>query len=138
MTFKVQGLILQLPVDCLIDSGASISLVSRHILNTHQLGSISSLELPLALGANGSPLSVMGKVELPIRLGSFHSKHVFVVVEKLVVDCILGADFLFNHGAILDCAHQTLQLCKRGRAPSHIVLSGAVFKPKGGIVSMSG
>ena len=130
MTFKVQGLILQLPVDCLIDSGASISLVSRHILNTHQLGSISSLELPLALGANGSPLSVMGKVELPIRLGSFHSKHVFVVVEKLVVDCILGADFLFNHGAILDCAHQTLQLCKRGRAPSHIVLSGAVFKPK--------
>ena len=100
------------------------------IMNTHQLGSISSLQLPLALGANGSPLSVMGKVELPMRLGSFHSKHVFVVVEKLVVDCILGADFLFNHGAILDCAHQTLQLCKRGQAPSHIVLSGAVFKPK--------
>ena len=54
---------------------------------------------------------LMGKIDLPVKLGNFESKQTFVVVDKLVVDCILGADFLLNHGALLDCSNHSLHLC---------------------------
>ena len=116
MTFQVPGFIMSCHVKCLVDSGASISLINSDIIAPEKLQSLSRASLPLAVGANGSPLHVMGKIDLPVKLGNFESKHSFVVVDKLVVDCILGADFLFHHGAVLDCSKHSLHLCtSKGR-----------------------
>ena len=36
--------------------------------------------------------------------------HQFIVVNNLTVDCLLGADFLQMHGAVLDCCSNTLSV----------------------------
>ena len=61
-------------------------------------------------GANGSPLEVLGQVTIPVILGDFTCSHLFIVVKKLSVPGILGADFLVEHKAKIDCTQGTLWL----------------------------
>ena len=53
------------------------------------------------VGADGLPLEVMGQTTA-VSLGTFQAKQEFTVVESLTVDCILGADFLLEHSAIIE------------------------------------
>ena len=56
---------------------------------------------PGAVAANGIPLDVLGKVKLPVTLGSFSAEEEFTVTRNLTVDCLLGADFLKKYGAVM-------------------------------------
>lgn len=53
-----------------------------------------TLNPALAIGANGSPLDVVGSEELEVSLDKVYANHVFVVVRPLTVECLLGVDFL--------------------------------------------
>ena len=55
------------------------------------------------MGANGTPLDVVGRAKIAVSLGSFCTKEEFTVIHNLTVDCLLGADFLKEHGAVMDC-----------------------------------
>ena len=57
---------------------------------------------PTTVGADGLPLQVMGQTTATVSLGTFQVKQEFTVVKSLTVDCILGADFLLEHNAIID------------------------------------
>lgn len=52
--------------------------------------------------ANCSPLHVMGQIKIPIAIAAFQTEQVFVVVSKLTVDCLLGADYLTENEVIID------------------------------------
>ena len=71
-----------------------------------------------AVGANGSPLDIVGQIMVTVALGDFIIDHNFVAVCNLTVDCLLGADFMKHHAAILDCNHSILSL---GREPKVII-----------------
>ena len=109
-TLKVMAQVDTKQVCCLIDSGATVSLINSRILSRTKFDTLEHESLPTALGANGTPLAVVGRIELSLTLGSFGTKQSFIVVNDLTVDCILGADFLFLHCAILDCAAKCLHL----------------------------
>lgn len=105
---KVQGTFNGKPVRFLVDSGAMVSVVrkefvcdSQHIVTTQQT---------MLSNANGLPLVAVGETEAVVTVGGFNTEHVFVVVEDLAVECILGADFLSDNEAVLDCHHKTLSL----------------------------
>ena len=66
--------------------------------------------IPNTVAADGLPLEVVGKVEIPVALGDFRTNQDFTVVKNLSVECILGADFLVKHGAVIDCKESTLAL----------------------------
>ena len=63
-----------------------------------------------AVGANGAPLDVIGHTRLAVSLGTFQSQYQFTVVQHLTVNCLLGANFLQDLGALLDCHSHTLTL----------------------------
>ena len=63
-----------------------------------------------AVGANGLPLDIIGRVKLPVRLGEFRWDQEFTVVKNITVACLLGADFLIKHGVIVDCKSGRLSL----------------------------
>ena len=113
-SFQVTVLINSVPVRCLIDSGATISLIKHDLLCTNKWLKSVYQSCVLARGANGLPLETKGRTELPIKLGDLNVGHTFVVANNLSIDCILGADFLCKHGAVLDCSEKSLQL----RTPS--------------------
>ena len=108
--YSINGYIGNIPVNFLIDSGAALSVMHYNLVKDMQLTPTSHC----AVGANGSPLDTVGQVMVTIMLGTFVVAHTFIVVRNLTVDCLLGADFMKNHVAILDCEHNTLTL---GRDP---------------------
>jgi len=107
-----------MPDNFLVDSGAAVSVVHYNLVRDMQLADTPSG----AVGANGSPLDVVGQTTVTIILGYFTIKHNFVVVRNLTVDCLLGADFMRNHAAILDCDRNTLSLGREPRVTIPIAL----------------
>ena len=99
----------QTPMKFLLDSGAAVSVVHSAVLADCWHNSITKeREANSAVAADGVPLEVLGQVVIPVTLGTFRAEQKFVVVRNLTVDCILGADFLMEHGAIIDCKAKSL------------------------------
>ena len=71
-------------------------------LTSEYRNKISSAGFSAPIGANGSPLDVLGQITMPVSIGNFTTEQVFVVVNTLAVDCLLGADYLVAHGVIID------------------------------------
>ena len=67
---RVKGQLEGQHVSCLLDSGATVSVVRYSALLDSVKGNIrSSNAFKLVVGANGTPLDVMGMITLSVRLG---------------------------------------------------------------------
>ena len=97
----------------MLDSGAAVSVVRYEFLADKQRQRLS--KSAGAVGANGLPLDVAGQTTLTVSLGSFKSEQEFLVIRNLTVECLLGADFLMKHGAVMDCRTSTLSLGNTSR-----------------------
>ena len=98
----------KVPAKILLDTGATVSVTRYEFLQKEYHHRLSAS--PGAVGANGTPLDVIGKVKLPVTLGSFSAEEEFIVARNLTVDCLLGADFLKKHGAVMDCRSSNLSI----------------------------
>ena len=91
------------PVELMLDSGSSISLVQRDLLARAQDVVQVKAKTPLELvTASGGLLPVMEHIRALIKLGELKLLHEFVVVESLVAPIILGVDFLHDNSFVLD------------------------------------
>jgi len=89
---RVSGLFERKHVQFLLDSGAAVSVCCHDLL------------------PNGILLDIQGQVTTNVAIGPFRATQEFVVVTDLTVYCLLGADFLLRHGAVLNCKARTLQI----------------------------
>ena len=87
---------------CLVDTGATVSLASRHLIN----GPLKPCTLK-ARGIGGEELQVIGMANVPVNVGSLTLTHPFVVVGMCNI-CILGADFLKSGQMVVDMANARL------------------------------
>ena len=85
----------------LLDSGAAVSVARLDVLDEKWHSQITAAGLKTTVGADGLPLEVVGQVTVPVSLGDFQTSQEFTVVKSLTADCILGADFLVKHSAIV-------------------------------------
>ena len=101
------GLIGNSSVTILLDSGVSISVVRLDTLPSEFRSRITEAK-SAPVGANGTPLDVVGQIKVPVMIGSYKSKQVFTVANTLTVDCLLGADYLISHEVIIDYKNSTV------------------------------
>ena len=92
----VNGQLGNTHVDVMLDSGSSISLTMESFTNSSYQNWPAPQGLKL-VSAAGVPISVVGQVVAPIRVGNLHVDHQFVVVHSLITPVILGMDFLQKH-----------------------------------------
>ena len=99
----ITGRLGGVPVELMLDSGSSISLVQRDVLSQAQdivrVKATRSLQL---VTASGEQLPIVGHIQAPVTLGELKFLHKFVVVENLVASVILGIDFLHENALVLD------------------------------------
>ena len=92
-----------IPVELMLDSGSSVSLVQGNILSQAQdivhIKAVRPLQL---VTASGEQLPIMGHIRALVNLGELELLHEFVVVESLVAPVILGVDFLQGNALVLD------------------------------------
>jgi hypothetical protein len=87
---------------CLVDTGASVSLVSRQLVP----GPLTPCSLK-ARGIGGEELQVLGQAKLQIQLGKDTFVNSFVAVD-MTNTCILGADFLKASKMLVDVGNPKL------------------------------
>ena len=61
------------------------------------------------VGINGSPLSEYGVSILHLVIADTTFVSIFVLVDVLGVDCIIGSDFLMKYRSVIDLSKNTLQ-----------------------------
>ena len=107
---RINGLLGHSPVTFLLDSGATISVVRLDALTADLRGQITTSRLTTPVGANGSPLDMVGQVKIPVTIGRFSTEQVFTVVNTLTADCLLGSDFLISQEVLIDYKNGTVSL----------------------------
>ena len=99
----------------LLDTGATVTLLSEDYWSKIE----SSLSLrpwsgPHLVGANGSPLAVLGCADIRLCVGTESFQQEAIVVKSLSVDGILGMDFLTENKCKIDVGERKLQIQSRG------------------------
>ena len=106
---QVEGSVGSSCVTFLIDSGAAVSAIDQDMIPQDIYDQITPSSSD-TIGANGVPLDVVGRIPLEVTLRDFRKTQDVVVIRNLSVGCLLGADFLCRHGAIVDCTSRRLTL----------------------------
>ena len=106
------------PVECLVDTGASINLINHDWLysNLHSVHHmIQKPRIKSARVANGSDLEVTGFLVLVISVNGVLFPVPLNIARNLSSCIILGKKFLKKHCAIIDCGASKLKLKKRSQ-----------------------
>ena len=117
ISYRLKGYIASIPVQFVVDTGASVSLLSTDIW--HRVSANKHMELKewggcnRLVGVNGSPLHVQGIVLVHLSLSKnvvFENK--FLVVEGMTVEAILGLDFLETFKCMIDSGERKISFPK--------------------------
>ncbi|KAI5738446.1 hypothetical protein M8J77_007184 [Diaphorina citri] len=100
----IRGKVNQRDCNILLDTGASKSILRRDILAETNLKNPDKYTLKTATGEQSR---VYGEIEETMQLGNVEMRHTFVVAD-IVDDCILGFDFMMDHGVSMDFGDSTM------------------------------
>ena len=63
---------------------------------------ITDAGLTAPIGANGSPLDIVGQITLSVSIATYQSNHVFIVVNTLTVGRLLSAGYLVAYEIVIN------------------------------------
>ena len=80
---------------CLLDTGSDVCIIPVSFVNLSQIEDTSRT----LKAANGTPISTLGEVTLPMQIGSFHTT-VTGLVSDHVAEVMLGIDWMVANGVV--------------------------------------
>ena len=101
----------RVPVESLVDTGATLTIISTRLWETIQQCSSPLLEnfSTQVFTASGEPVEIKGKTTVFIDIGGMHYT-CKVVVADIDLDLIMGLDFFRNHECQIDVVHNVLKI----------------------------
>ena len=90
----IQANCLSTPVNLLIDTGASLSLVNTRFINQIDVMHKIMPTSYLIAGLGKTLIPLRGEIKLPITLGSTHTTHIFAVCDNVDNEFLVGTDLL--------------------------------------------
>jgi hypothetical protein len=112
------------PIEALVDSDASVSIMSEKFFKTvWEHWNMQRLPIPAALtvsGVNGENINVTGYVEIPLTIKDEKTNEVRSFTRPVLVlsgigqtDLILGYDFIQEEGMVIDGAANKMYFADR-------------------------
>ena len=99
------------PFHSTIDTGATVSCLDAQIAKRLHLQPTPRDDKPLKLfGADGAPLKLLGYMDVNVKVNGLSVPFTFVVINNLLLDVLLGIDFLFFTKAKLDFSTGTFEM----------------------------
>jgi len=106
----VAGKLAGRAIDCLVDTGATLTLISPKVWDNVKDGTVTLSRFDKELvSASGDPINIQGKTPVQLEINGMQFQ-VTVVVADIDNDMILGLDFLQAEGGMLDLVKSTLSL----------------------------
>jgi O-acetyl-ADP-ribose deacetylase (regulator of RNase III)/transposase InsO family protein len=115
----ISAYVNSVPTSVLIDTGATETMLSnkifqlpvrKHKINPNGTEPVVQPEPCKLISANGSPLQVLGSVEVDIKLNGVIIPFSLIIVDDLAFDVILGMPFLQATRAVIDVSTNTLSI----------------------------
>ncbi|XP_033761565.1 uncharacterized protein LOC117343329 [Pecten maximus] len=108
----IQTTIKGIEVKLLVDTGSTVTIVSRDVFDRIREDDRPSMENmdKLIKTANGSRLEVVGAGVLSFSLGA-RTVEMTTVIADLTIDGLLGMDFMIEQGCMVDIAQGLLRMC---------------------------
>jgi len=78
---------------------------------------------PKLFSADSSPMEAKAVIDIDVKLGGVSFPFVFIVIERLAFDCILGMDLLNETKAVIDI-HSSMLTLFEGLTAINMTLSG--------------
>lgn len=96
----------------LVDTGSSVSLLSKEIYETLSFRPILTEVADTLTTADGEPLCVYGKSIFPLRINEIYFDHPIVIADLGGLSGILGLDFLSHNEILVDTCKGILMSSK--------------------------
>ena len=110
----VYGFVNKKQVDCMVDTGADVTLLSSkiwdHIKEKLELENITAQRV---VGVKDSLLQIRGTAEVQLQLQTEQFDVQVILVDGLATDMVLGKDFLQENRCVVDVGNNTLHLRNR-------------------------
>ena len=125
-------------VDCLIDTGATLTLVSTKVWDTiKDTKPLDNFDSSI-VSASGNKLNTMGKTRVCFEINDTSCAMDVVIAEKMDVDVIMGLDFMIAHsvkvdieGMAININGKTCSVKQAGKIGCHrVVVSEHVVVPE--------
>ena len=118
----ITGTVGEITVEIMLDSGSSISLIQQCLVPRMNLKDLVAMELShdhqtVLITACGQKLQVNRHIHAAVKLCETNFVHNSVVTEMLVAPVILGVDFFYDQGLVLDLTTSPVSVCQ-GLKPS--------------------
>ena len=129
-TLMVIGSVAGRSTKLLLDTGSAVALIREDVWKELKVKNRGhSLEAPVraVVTANGEKLGLVGQCALVIKVGGLSAVHMVLIATSLTQECLLGADFLPQHGCVLDMQQKVLyaggqqvHMCTRGHVDNAV------------------
>ena len=104
----------------LLDTGSGVSILSSEFYATlDPKPKLESWGTSVIISASGSDLPIMGKVTIPVLIGTVTTSYEFAVVEKFSYETLFGINILIR--GKIDLAKQTYRPATGKKVPLHLV-----------------
>ena len=111
-SLMVDGYIGKWPTQMLVDTGSAVTIIRENVWR-EAAGDGDQLSLEATarsvVGMNGEQLRLLGQTEMGLHVGGLQVFYNVLVTKGLTQECLLGADFLSQHGCIVDLRRQVLR-----------------------------
>ena len=109
-----------LPCWAIVDTGASTSLISRHMASL--VGKAVNPHPHRLLGPIGNVLPIDGKMLAEVTFGKHKSTDDFIVVDELYPHVLIALKFLCDNKCQVDIENETLKIRIRDQAETTVLL----------------
>ena len=106
---KVEMFVKDRAIQTLLDTGSWLSIVSLKFVQSLRLPTKSSThDLCVLKSAGGDYLNVCGRATLDLSINHLSMSHVFVVVENLTLNVLIGCHFKYKYEIVIDFVNKSV------------------------------
>ncbi|KFD61462.1 hypothetical protein M514_11037 [Trichuris suis] len=107
---NVDGTVGDKELSMLVDSGSAVTLIHQDVYRNWQDPPHLTATACSILAANGTTIPTVGVCEVPFRFAKTTIRHRVYIVDGIPLDCVIGADFLLEHGCVIDASQRIMMI----------------------------
>ena len=108
----LSGMVFDISVSFLVDTGAAVSLLNGRIWDRIKPSDIKieAIQYHNLVGVDGNPIQVRGSVSVPVSIAETKFQQRFIVADGITAEGILGMDFMEDNKCVVNIAEKQISV----------------------------